>query len=165
MVNPATYLRQQIPRWINASIMKYLEVPVKDYNPGKCSLLVQTDITPDIIKQNDQLVVVWFDGPDLTILGPASYRYPINYTLVASTTRKGNDMYAHQRLMGLVLTMFPACIPVYRYGSGDSDTGALVGILQQVTNPLTFGAGSPTGNLAVDQSSVSAQYRMDYYED
>jgi hypothetical protein len=161
----SVFFRQQIPRWIVASIMKMCDTTVKRFNPGKVKLILESDWTTEAIKQNPELIVANFDGPDIRKLGKYQQRYLINYTLISSTHNRNNDMYAHQRTHGVALECFPACIPVFRYGDGSLDNGQQLGVLEQVNDPTTFGHGTPGNDIPVYQSSVSAQYRMDYSEE
>lgn len=160
----ATLLRQQIPRWINASIMDFIKTVVARFNTGKIEILLEADWTIDKIRHHPELFVVSFDGPSFHQIGK-TLRYNHNYTLSVSTHRKQNDMYAHERTVGVAVECFPSCLPIYRYGDGPLDDGNQLGVLQQVSNPKTFGHGVISTDTPVYQSSVSAQYRMDYSEE
>lgn len=157
--------RQQIPRWIVASICKVCDTVIKRFNTGKIVFLREQDVTSDTVRKNKEMIVIDFDGPELQKHGKNTQRYIINWTLVVTTHRDINDMYAHQRTHGVALECFPTCIPVYRYGDGTLDNGAQMGVLTLATDPTVFGHGTPGSDTPVYQSSVSAQYRMDYSED
>lgn len=157
--------RQQIPRWIVASISKICDDAIKRFNTGKIVFLHEQDVTSDAVRKNKEMIVIDFDGPDLQKHNNKNQRYIINYTLVVTTHRDINDMYAHQRTHGVALECFPPCIPVYRYGDGPLDNAAQMGTLTLVADPTVFGHGTPGSDTPVYQSSVSAQYRMDYSED
>lgn len=161
----SVFFRQQIPRWIVASILKMCDNTIKRFNPGKIKLIVENDWTTETVKHNPELIVATFDGPDIRKISKYNQNYIINYTLISSTHNLNKDMYVHQRTHGVALECFPTCIPVYRYGDGSLDNGTQMGVLNIVTDPTTFGHGTPGNDIPVYQSSVSAQYRMDYSEE
>ncbi len=160
-----TLFRQQIPRWIVNSTMQMLKTVTARYNTGKIVLLLESDVTDDARRKNSELIIVHFDGPNRVIRTKITVRYTTDLTLIVTTHNKQQDMYAHERTLGVAIECFPACIPVYRYGDGPLDNGNQMGVLQQITDPNTFGHGSPGTDVPVYQSSISARYRMDFNED
>ncbi len=158
-------LRMQIPRWIVSSINKYVNSVITRFNPGNIAFLQTAEFSPDVVRNKQRLIVIEFEGPVPRRLSASTERYTVDYTLIVTTHRIQNDIYAHQRTYGIAAQAFPPCIPVYRYGEGSLDNGTQLGELQQVDDPTTFVHGVPDANTAIYQSSISAQYRMDYVEE
>lgn len=161
----ATLFRQQMHRWIASSVMVMLKGVIGRYNTGKIVLLQENDVTDDIIRKNPELIVVHFDGPNRIVGSNKNIKYYLTLNLAVTTHNQKNDLFAHERTLGVAAECFPSCLLVYRYGDGPLDNNNEVGLLQQITDPNTFGHGSPGADFPLYQSSISARYRMDYTEE
>jgi hypothetical protein len=155
--------RQQIPRWIVASIVKYIQGKVSRFNTGEVLAILASELTPKAIRDNPNRIIIDFDGPEPQQLSDSCIRYWIDLNLVLTTCRNPKELYAHQKAYGVLVECFPACIPIYRYGNGSLDNDALLGVLQIYRDPSGFGGQG--AEVDIQQSSLSAKYRLDYNED
>lgn len=109
-------------RWIFASVAKhfegykqslgfYVEGEYKDTNTASSGLELR------------------LDGPQITAQSGGDYRLEVEVNLLIKTFVAGSA-HQHQVDLGIGLMGYTKCIPVYAYGSGIEDTGALIGLLQ-----------------------------------
>ena len=154
---------EHIPRWVVASIHKYIDAnrgPVVLYLEGQNRQ--QNNEIPDHFELR-------VDGPHMHQITRSEWEFYVEISLFIHSNHDQKDLHKIHRLLGHALNAMAVCIPVYKYGDGLDDDRNLLGQLVRVDTPSeptdVANFGQIESTLPVDQGTVAGKYYMCLTED
>lgn len=147
-------------RWIHSSIATHFKEGGK---PHSVPFYLETESRGGR-PNHDQVEIRW-DGPSADESTKNHWRLDIEVNLLISTLVDGNNPFRHQQVQGLVQSLFPSALPVYKYGEVPGfDDQTLLGCLQLRREDreaiVTSYFGKIDADISIEQSTVEAHYRM-----
>lgn len=154
--------QQHVPRWIKASVDKWMTG-----NKGPYPLYIEgADRKTNELRSFFELRV---DGPNRVQYTRCEFSFHIQVNIEITTAINEEDSHLQVKMFGQALLMLPTCIPVYKYGDTTDDDQTYLGDLQRLddahdrgTDVHTFGQVDPS--LQLIQGTVEANYRIQIFE-
>lgn len=139
------------PRWVKSSIAKHFQSSL----PSDATLYIEGDTEPPGVTRYELRI----DGPMITENTKSKFTLNVYINLLTQIEMDKSDLYAFDRMLGLGLPCFSASIPIYKYGTGVDDTGALLGCMDQITSVITerYDQESPKG---LQCGTLEASYKL-----
>lgn len=147
------------PRWIRTTCILHFKNIIE---PG---LLLHIEGTDRRTVGEQSYTEFRLDGPFANEINPDYWLLDIEINVLIVTIRNDEDIYQHDRNVGLAATAFTKGIPVFKYGDGeDDDPFAQLGCLILQSGKREKIVISHFGQVADDtrmiQSTVEAHYRL-----
>ncbi len=151
-------MSQHWPRWIQASVDKFMKVSVGTVY----SVPVYNDFQTQPVPQVSPRLEYAINGPEINDLSAGVTFLDVQIVVLASTVKSDVNWQAMSTLQGIAQAALPGCIPVYKYGSdGIIDTQAQLGILVRQDRIRVLGMGHQDKSNTLRQVGLMANYRMD----
>jgi hypothetical protein len=147
-------MNANLPRWIASSLYDYF-----DTNKGSLLLTRQEDIHTESDVERNQIILREVD-PKFKQQG-SFVTYELTLNVLVVTVKNENDLYQHDRNIGLTASIMDS-IGIFRYGSSSVDDQSQIGCLVRQGDLRIAHFREVYVNSNVLQSTVEGFYKLIY---